>query len=54
MTHTISRRSAMPLPFAAALPARARAPMPLILDAAGRSVVLPAPAERCSMTRVQT
>lgn len=42
----LSRRSAMILPLAAALPHRARAAMPPIIDAMGRSVVLPAPAEQ--------
>ena len=43
---TVSRRSALLLPLAVALPGRARAAMPPIIDAAGRSVVLRAPAER--------
>jgi ABC-type Fe3+-hydroxamate transport system substrate-binding protein len=42
----ISRRSALILPLAAALPSRARAAMPPFADAAGRTVNLPAPAER--------
>ena len=46
MSINLSRRAALVLPFAAALPGRARAAMPPIIDAVGRSVVLPAPAER--------
>ncbi len=42
----LSRRSALLLPLAIALPHRARAAMPPITDAAGRTVVLPARAER--------
>ena len=42
----ISRRSALLLPLAAALPGRARAAMPPIMDALGRPVALRAPAER--------
>ena len=43
---SITRRAAMLLPLAAALPHRARAATPPIIDALGRSVVLRAPAER--------
>jgi len=46
MTTDISRRSALILPLAAALPGRARAAMPPITDALGRSLTLKAPAER--------
>ena len=46
MSRLMSRRSAMILPLAAALPGRARAAMPPIVDAAGRTVILKAPAER--------
>lgn len=46
MRKLISRRSALILPLAAALPHRARAAMPAIVDAVGRPVVLRAPAER--------
>lgn len=46
MTMTLSRRSAMLLPLAAALPGRARAAMAPIIDAAGRTLQLKAPAER--------
>lgn len=43
---TLSRRSALILPLAVALPGRARAAMRPITDAIGRSVVLPARPER--------
>lgn len=46
MQKHISRRSLLVLPLAAALPHRARAAMPAITDAAGRSVSLKAPPER--------
>lgn len=46
MNNNISRRSALILPLAAALPGRARAAMPPITDAIGRTVTLKAPAER--------
>ncbi len=46
MSHILSRRSALLLPLAAALPGRARAAMPPITDAIGRIVALKAPAER--------
>ena len=42
----LTRRSALILPLAAVLPGRARAAMPPITDALGRTVVLRAPAER--------
>ena len=46
MTLPISRRALTILPLAAALPGRARAAMPPFTDALGRTVQLPAPAER--------
>lgn len=46
MTLMLSRRSALILPLAVALPHRARAAMQPITDAAGRTVTLKAPAER--------
>ena len=46
MTRRLSRRAVTILPLAAALPGRARAAMPPITDAIGRSVALRAPAER--------
>ncbi len=49
MTAVLSRRAAMLLPLAAALPGRARAAMPPIIDALGRSVALRAPAERIAL-----
>ncbi len=42
----LSRRSALILPLATALPGRARAAMPPITDAIGRTITLKAPAER--------
>ncbi len=42
----LSRRSALLLPLAVALPGRARAAMPPITDAIGRTITLTAPAER--------
>ena len=50
MSHAISRRSALLLPLAAALPGRAHAAMPPIIDAMGRTVALKAPAERIALT----
>ncbi len=49
MTVALSRRAAMLLPLAAALPSRARAAMPPITDALGRTVTLRAPAERIAL-----
>ena len=46
MKATIHRRAFLTLPFAAALPGRARAAMSPITDALGRTVSLKAPAER--------
>ena len=46
MSPTLTRRAALLLPLAAALPARARAAPLAIVDGAGRSVALPRPAER--------
>jgi iron complex transport system substrate-binding protein len=46
MQSTIRRRSFLILPLAAALPGRARAAMPPITDALGRTIPLKAPAER--------
>ena len=46
MAMNIARRAAMILPLAAALPHRARAAMPPITDAMGRTVQLRSPAER--------
>ena len=46
MRSTISRRAFWILPLAAALPHRARAAIPPITDALGRTVTLPGPAER--------
>jgi ABC-type Fe3+-hydroxamate transport system substrate-binding protein len=46
----LPRRSALILPLAAALPGRARAAMPPITDAIGRSVTLRAPPERIVIT----
>ena len=46
MTLALTRRAATLLPLAAALPGRARAAMPPITDAAGRTIVLARPAER--------
>ena len=46
MHSTISRRAFWILPLAAALPHRARAAMPPITDALGRTVALQGPAER--------
>jgi ABC-type Fe3+-hydroxamate transport system substrate-binding protein len=46
MRSIISRRTCLILPLASALPSRARANMPPITDALGRTIVLKAPAER--------
>ena len=42
----LSRRSALILPLATAMPGRARAAMPPITDALGRTVTLKMPPER--------
>lgn len=50
MNGALSRRAALLLPLAAALPGRARAQQGPIVDALGRSVVLRKPAERIVLT----
>ena len=49
ISRRVTRRAALILPLAAALPGRARAAIPPITDAIGRTVTLKAPAERIAL-----